>query len=146
MIEQKTKIEIIDTGEIIELYDNIPFSLNYQVFDIEDIATTKSSFTKDLIVPGSSNNNKVFSHLYNINVFDFSFNINEKIKCRVKVNDINVFNGYIQLLSVIKVNEVIDREMLVEYNIRVFSDVTDFSDFLCVMISPFFCRFIFIIT
>jgi hypothetical protein len=53
-------------GIEIDLTEDIDISVNYAVSDIKDISKKKSNYTKSITLPGTANNNKLFSFLFDI--------------------------------------------------------------------------------
>ena len=52
-------------GVVLETYDDFEISLNYQITDITDITSRKTSFSKTIVIPGTPINNAFF-HVHRI--------------------------------------------------------------------------------
>ena len=69
------QFKIVSEGRQIDTYDDFDISLTYQIDDIEDITSKKSSFSKTIILPGTPDNNSFFQNIFEINI-DISDNTN----------------------------------------------------------------------
>ena len=73
---------------------------NYSAKEIQDIAQQKSDFTQSFMLPQSKDNNDFFSHFYNVNSSDGTFDSSVKTRASIYVESNLVFEGYLQLLKV----------------------------------------------
>ena len=48
----------------LDLYDDVPLPINKSIIDIQNIAERKSDFTKTITLPGTHNNNDIFSNIF----------------------------------------------------------------------------------
>jgi len=79
------------------------------------------------VLAGTSNNNNLLGHLFDVNIADASFNINLKQKCQIIQNGISVFDGYLQLLNVNKLTpSQWNPDEFVEYEVAVRDDSGNF--------------------
>jgi len=127
-MENYTRIYLEGFGNI-ELYDNVPISLNYSVAEIQDISKKNSSFSKTINIPGTKNNNELLGQLFDISIADSSFDINTKVPCKIYGADITLMKGYFRLMGINKVSPTsVGGEELIEYEALVFDQTTDFYD------------------
>jgi hypothetical protein len=93
----------------LDLYDNVPLPINKSIIDIQNIAERKSDFSKTITLPGTSNNNDIFSNIFNLarsvqndNTYNFApdFNPNLKANAILYKNGIAMINGYLQLTNI----------------------------------------------
>ena len=84
----------------LELSDNIPFHLTYNIADIRDITKRNTTFSKTLTIPGTKNNNDLFNYIFDIaNVS--TYNVNKKVRCSIVVGTIPVMSdAFIQLTDI----------------------------------------------
>ena len=82
----------------VDLYDDIPISLVIQETDITNLQARKAPFSKTFVVPGTSNNCKVFEEYYEVNGIDFNPLV--KIDAVVTYRGTDIFNGICRLNSV----------------------------------------------
>ena len=125
MNQNRLIINQVVGGSIVEyeldLYDNIPLPINKSIIDIQNIAERKSDFTKTITLPGTHNNNDIFSNIFNLarsvsntNTYNFApdFNPNLKADAILYKNGIAMIQGYLQLTNI----NIID-ENQIEYEI-----------------------------
>ena len=105
----------------LDLYDDVPLPINKSIIDIQNIAERKSDFTKTITLPGTSNNNDIFSNIFNLarttentNTYNFApdFNPNLKADAILYKNGIAMIQGYLQLTNI----NVVD-DYQIEYEI-----------------------------
>lgn len=127
-MENYTRIYLEGFGNV-ELYDNVPVSLNYSVAEIQDISKKNTSFSKTIVLPGKKNNNELLGQLFDISVSNSNFDINRKVPCTIYGADIVLMKGYFRLIAINKVSPTsIGGEELIEYEVLVFDQTTDFYD------------------
>jgi hypothetical protein len=99
-----TQIQLGNNG-FVDLYNDAPLSLTYSIAEIRDIGTNTGTYSKTIDVPGTAHNKALFGQLFNINVnfVTASFDINAKTECSIVHNGLNIFDGWLQLMSVNKV-------------------------------------------
>lgn len=136
MIRNQLIIEQTGISYELDLFDNEPIPLNKSISDVSNIAERKTDFTKTIKLPGTNNNNDIFSNIFNIarNIkntsstnFNPDFNPSLKANCTLYKNGIAQIKGYLQLTNI----EVID-DYQIEYEIiiigrfaNLFSDIAD---------------------
>ena len=93
----------------LDLYDNVPLPINKSIIDIQNVAERKSDFTKTITLPGTHNNNDIFSNIFNLarsiengNTYNFApdFNPTLKADCILYKNGIIQIRGYLQLTNI----------------------------------------------
>lgn len=116
-------------GVRVDLYDDISIPLTYTILDVREPDKRKTSWSKSIKIPGTKNNNRIFTHIYelgkdgwitigNRSVYQgFNPNIRKEV---ILLNDgIQVFKGNMQLKSITK-----DKEGNIEYDIALSGDLT----------------------
>lgn len=73
---------------------------NYSAREIQEVTEQKSDFTQSFSLPLSQTNNDFFSHFYNVNSQDGTFDSTIKTRASIYVDSNLVFEGYLQLLKV----------------------------------------------
>jgi len=101
----------------IDLYEDIPISVQIQETDITDFNSRKSPFTKQFIVPGTNNNAKIFEHYYEVNGIEFNPLV--KINAIVQYRGTDIFNGLLRL------NAVITNPTNTEFELYIMGEVGD---------------------
>lgn len=97
-----TKIELDGYG-IVDVADDASVPLNFNIQNLLDASQTPSSFSKDITLIGSKNNNLVLGQAFDVNIVDSTFNVNKKVRCNVTQGGANVFSeAFFQLIKVTK--------------------------------------------
>lgn len=78
----------------------IPVSANYSVADIRQPDKRNSTYTKTVAIPGTQDAINLFEYAFDWNIKTTLFNANLKLSAKYYVNEILVFNAFIQLLNV----------------------------------------------
>lgn len=93
----------------IEMYENAPVNLNFQVQDIEDINKTKGDYSQTFRVPATKRNMGYFGHLSHPDVrensqglIDGVYNIKRKIRAELSYNTIPLIQGHVQVKSIVR--------------------------------------------
>ena len=110
---------IFTTSGTIDLYDDVPISLNYNIADVKDPQMRDADYSKTITVPGSNNNNKLFAHIYEIGV-DRLYNPNHKIEARIFYDNTQVMKGFMRMARIRKL-----RDAKIEYDIEIKGRIDD---------------------
>jgi len=102
-------------GTVLDTYDDFAISLNYQITDITDITSRKTSFSKTIVIPGTPNNNAFFQQIFelNVDISETSYNPKVAIPCSVRIGDEEVFAGNLQLLRVVSNQKLVEYEVII---------------------------------
>jgi hypothetical protein len=93
----------------LDLFDNVPLPINKSIIDIQNIAERKSDFSKTITLPGTSNNNDIFSNIFNLarttentNTYNFAPDFNPTLKADAILykNGVAMIQGYLQLTNI----------------------------------------------
>ena len=93
----------------LDLYDNVSIPITKSIIDIQNIAERKSDFSKTITLPGTSNNNNIFSNIFNLarsvknnETYNFAPDFNPSLKADAILykNGIAMINGYLQLTNI----------------------------------------------
>jgi hypothetical protein len=115
-----------------ELDINANFSqmINYSIDDLNNLDSKTTSFTKTIVLPGTSKNNRLLGNIFefansNYTVdsapnFGYNFNASKSAKARIEVNGLQVLKGTLRLLEII-----IDGEFI-EYEVALFGELGGF--------------------
>ena len=116
-------------GIELDLYDNVSIPITYNIIDVREPEKRKTSWSKTITVPGTKNNNKVFSHIYDIGGDQWvkirgravwsGFNPNLKTEIVILNDGVQVLKGNMQLKSATK-----DVDGNIEYEIALNGDLT----------------------
>ena len=115
-----------------ELDINANFSqmINYSIDDLNNLDSKTTSFTKTIVLPGTSKNNRLLGNIFefansNYTVdsapnFGYNFNASKSANARIEVNGMQVIKGVMRLLEII-----VDGQN-VEYEIALFGELGGF--------------------
>jgi hypothetical protein len=114
-----------------ELDINAGFSqmINYSIDDLNNLDSKTTSFTKTIVLPGTSKNNRLLGNIfefansnYTVNGanVNYNFNASKSAKARIEVNGLQVLKGTLRLLEII-----IDGEFI-EYEVALFGELGGF--------------------
>ena len=114
------KTELYIENKQVDLYGDEAFLLNFNIVDISDISAKASSYSKEVDIPATKDNNQTFSHLFNVNSEGY-FNPISKKTAEVFVDGVCVMKGYFKLNSI----TIIDNEY-VTYHGVIYEDAVNF--------------------
>ena len=126
MSENNTVIYIEDYKLNLDTFDNVPIALNFGIAEVQNITKRSGVYSKTFTVPGTNNNNKLFGKIFNINTFDWSFDIKTKTNVSIITNGATVIEGYIQLKKVIRENYNDINSKQISYELTFFDGTSDF--------------------
>ncbi len=116
------KISNLKIYEIIEneidLYNDVSISLTLSLQELLDFSKRSSTYSKTIKLPGTSNNNIVFKHVYQVASKD-SFRLNYPVKARYLNNNEELFNGYLLMKGI----DVSNNDKNYEYECVLKSDI-----------------------
>jgi len=103
--------------------------INYSIDDLNNLDSKTTNFTKTIVLPGTSKNNRLLGNIfefansnYTVNGanVNYNFNASKSAKARIEVNGLQVLKGTLRLLEII-----IDGEF-VEYEVALFGELGGF--------------------
>jgi hypothetical protein len=104
----------------LDLSDNVPFPITYNIADFRDIASRNSAYTKTIILPGTKNNNEILKYIFDIQSID-TYDTRLKVKCNSVVNTVPIFEGFFKLN---KIN--CDDNSYYTYEVNIYSENANF--------------------
>lgn len=87
--------------ESLDLLDNEPFPLNYNIADIREPEKRNAYFSKTITLPGTKKNNIFFNNIFEVGA-DSSFDPRKKVRCVVYTEGLEQLNGILQLTKIIR--------------------------------------------
>ena len=111
----RTKLELVGSG-FLDMYDDVPISLNYSVADISEPDKRQASYSKTITLPGTTNNNKLFGYIFEIDIYS-NFNPTIKKEATLYVDGLENMNGYLRLTN------IITNENKIEYSVTIIANV-----------------------
>ena len=114
--------ELYIKNKKVDLPDNFKVLWTYSSTDLTNPTAIKNTFTKQVELPGTANNNNIFNHLYKIDsgYEDYVFNPNVRNEFVLTQNGMLIESGYIQL------NKISRKASEVTYSITLFGGLGDF--------------------
>jgi len=101
----------------IQISDQYPINLEFCIKDIRNLDQIQGSRSHSLVINGSDEVNKLFSHLFNINSDSFDFNTRVKQECEIVKGNDRLLKGYFQIININYISK-----NNIEYDIIVFDE------------------------
>jgi hypothetical protein len=114
------KTELYIENKQLDLYGDEAFVLNFNVADISDISAKAASYSKEVDIPATKENNKLFSHLFDVSSEGY-FNPLSKKTSQLFIDGVCVMKGYFKLNSI----TIVDNEY-VTYHGLIYEDSVNF--------------------
>lgn len=135
---QKTELKIYADSKYynVDLFDNEPIELTKSIIELTEPEQRKSDYTKTINIPGTANNNSIFSNIFDVNHsilngdnanFFVDFDPRKKANCILYREGIPQIRGYLQMTSINILDEQNITYELVVYGrvANLFQDVGD---------------------
>lgn len=122
-----TRLYIAD--ELVDLDKESIITTNYLLEDSNNPTIVKNSFSKNISLPATANNNAIFGHIYDLtrktiidadNLTGINFNTLKRTPFKLFIDSALVESGYIQLIGISKTNGV------PRYTIQAYGGLGDF--------------------
>jgi hypothetical protein len=113
--------ELICNGYSLDLTNGIPIPVSYAIADVKDPSKRKKSFSKEVVLPATMNNNAFFAGAFRYTSNDSNVNFDATVKAEVilKKRGVQVLKG------VIKLNSVLITDGVPSYKCQVFAESVD---------------------
>lgn len=113
--------DYIDYGDTeIDLFNEIPYSINYQLDDVSNPSSRMGFYSKTIIIPNTKRNSRIFNHIFEIEG-NSRFNPNKKMDIVLQKNNITIFEGILKLEKIF-----IDDRKDISYEVTLSSNIIDF--------------------
>jgi hypothetical protein len=118
--------ELICNGVSLDLSQAVPVPISFAIADIKNLSNRKQSFSKEVTLPDTMNNNNFFRGAFGYSATENGINFDATIKVNVilKKRGIQVLEG------VIKLNKVTKVKGFTQFTCQVFSDSIDLFQLL----------------
>lgn len=90
---------VLGSSGTVDLTEDISMPLTFSVADIREPEKRNASYSKTISIPGSKNNDKLFGHIFEIDI-DGSFNPNIKTPATIYIDEIEQITGFLRLLKI----------------------------------------------
>lgn len=113
-------------GYELDLFEAIPVPISFSISDIKDPTKRKQSFSKQVDLPDTMNNNAFFQGVFSMTSTDSVVNFDATAKAPIRL-----FKRGVQVLDgVMKLNEVSAINGVIRYNVTILSDNADIFQLL----------------
>lgn len=119
--------EIFIENKPLDITEGISSLITFSIDDVKDFASRNTAFSKTILLPGTSNNNFLFGHIFDArvsNLYDSTsdnvetnFNPSVSAQCIILQDHVQVFKGTLRLL------EIVINEGVPEYEVAVFGEL-----------------------
>ena len=119
--------EIFIENKPLDITEGISSLITFSIDDVKDFASRNTAFSKTISLPGTSNNNFLFGHIFDArvsNLYDSTsdnvetnFNPSVSARCIILQDHVQVFKGTLRLL------EIVINEGVPEYEVAVFGEL-----------------------
>jgi len=106
--------------QLIELYENEKIATSMQFTDITDFTAT-GGFSREFRIPANDANDQFFGPIFDVNLAGW-FDFRKKVRARIAVNTIDIFDGYIQVKRVFRTGD-----RIYEYQIVFFAEAVNLA-------------------
>lgn len=116
----KQDIKLFIGDNLVDFSDEISIPFTYQLEDTSNPTAIKNSFTKNITIPSTKNNNKIFGEIYNLDrnllydenyILGAYFDPSKRTPFTLYKNSEIVESGYMQLNSISIKNKIINYEI-----------------------------------
>ena len=120
-----TRIQL-ETG-FIDLPKDTDFPIDLSFAEITKKGARSGGVSRTIEIEGSENNTAILGLYFDIDLTNETFNRNVKTNCSIIQNGTEVFDGYIQLMEIVRENKYrATNRKAVKYKINVFDEVSNF--------------------
>jgi len=112
--------ELFIEGQKADINDQISIQLTFAIDDIRNFASRETSFSKQIVLPGTGNNNTIFGHIAEMGSnnpyspgqpnIGAAFNVAQTSRAELRLNGLLVLRGVFRLTGIIKEGEMLEYE------------------------------------
>jgi hypothetical protein len=126
-------VRIFIEGQELDVNEGFSQQITYAVDDLQNLDSKSTAFSKTIVIPGTSNNNKLFGNIFEFSNSNFTgsganvgynFNASKAAKVRLEINGLIGIKGVLRLLTIIHDGENI------EYEVAIFGELGGFVNAL----------------
>ena len=110
-------------GLELDLSKGLSNQITYAIDDLQNLDSKATTFSKTIVLPGTTNNNKLLGNIFEFNNANFTideapnveynFNASKSAACRIEVDGLEIVKGIFRLLEIIRDGENIEYECAV---------------------------------
>jgi len=112
--------ELFIEGQKADINDQISVQLTFAIDDINSFASRETSFSKQIVLPGTAANHSIFGHIYEMGSrnpvspgqpnIGAAFNVAQTSRAELRLNGLLVLRGVFRLTGIIKEGEMLEYE------------------------------------
>lgn len=112
--------ELFIEGQKADINEKISIQLTFAIDDINNFASRETTFSKQIVLPGTVRNNAIFGHIHEMgsnNPFSPGqpnigsvFNVSQSSRTELRLNGLLVLKGIFRLTGIIKDKDIIEYE------------------------------------
>ena len=112
--------ELFIEGQKADINDQISIQLTFAIDDIRNFASRETTFSKQIVLPGTGNNNTIFGHIAEMGSnnpyspgqpnIGAAFNVAQTSRAELRLNGLLVLRGVFRLTGIIKEGEMLEYE------------------------------------
>ena len=117
-------------GYELDLTEGLSNQITYAIDDLQNLDSKSTSFTKTIVLPGTTNNNKLLGNIFEFNSSNFynpasdnvlyNFNAAVNANARIELNGLQIMKGVLRLIEIIQNGDA------VEYECAIFGELGGF--------------------
>jgi len=113
--------ELISNGYSLDISDTIPIPVSYAIADVKEPSKRKKSYSKEITLPATMNNNAFFAGSFRLTSNDSIVNFDATAKADIVLKK----RGVVVLKGLIKLNSVVINDGIPSYKCQIFSESVD---------------------
>jgi hypothetical protein len=112
--------ELFIEGQKADINDQISVQLTFAIDDVANFASRETTFSKQIVLPGTGNNNTIFGHIAEMGSnnpyspgqpnIGAAFNVAQTSRAELRLNGLLVLRGVFRLTGIIKEGEMLEYE------------------------------------
>jgi hypothetical protein len=112
--------ELYIEGYKVDIDQKLSIALTYAIDDVSDYGSRETSFSKQIVIPGTAINNKIFGFIYDLASFNYEipgatnigaiFNVAQTSRAELRLNGLLVMKGVFRITNIIKDGDIIEYE------------------------------------
>lgn len=112
--------ELFIENQIADIDERISVQLTYAIDDISNFASRETSFSKQIVLPGTARNNSIFGHIHEMGSnnpytpgepnIGAAFNVAQTSRAELRLNGLLLLKGVFRLTGIIKEGSMIEYE------------------------------------
>jgi len=112
--------ELFIEGQRADINDQISVQLTFAIDDVANFSSRETTFSKQIVLPGTGNNNTIFGHIAEMGSnnpyspgqpnIGAAFNVAQTSRAELRLNGLLVLRGVFRLTGIIKEGDMLEYE------------------------------------